>query len=323
MNRDNGKDLEIVIADGYTLNPGDLSWEGISNYGEITYFDRTPPGEMAARCRNAEVIITNKAIVNENTIAQADRLKLILVTATGVNIVDVEAAKKRNVVVCNVPDYGTASVAQHTFALILELANLVGANSRAVSAGEWAASADFAFSKGPLVELQGKTLGIVGLGRIGAQVARLAQAFDMNVLYHNRRPKSTATGTYASLEHLIASSDIVSLHCPLTSDNVKFINRSLLQTMKPTAWLINTSRGGLIHEQDLAAALNQGTLAAAALDVLSVEPPPADNPLLSARHCIITPHNAWLSMEARSRILRTTEENLAAFIAKKPTNTVN
>jgi glycerate dehydrogenase len=250
-------------------------------------------------------------------------LKLILVTATGHNIVDVEAARQHNVMVCNVPDYGTASVAQHTFALILELANLVGANSHAVASGEWVSSPDFAFSKGPLVELQGKTLGIVGLGRIGLQVARLAEAFDMSVLYYSRQPKASAIGTYATLEHLMSASDIVSLHCPLTRDNAKFINRTLLQTMKRTAWLINTSRGGLVHEQDLAEALNEGTLAAAALDVLSVEPPPADNPLLSARHCIITPHNAWLSLEARSRILRTTEDNFAAFIAQKPSNMVN
>jgi glycerate dehydrogenase len=278
---------------------------------------------MASLCKNAHVIVTNKAIVNENTITQAAQLKLILITATGHNIVDVGAARRRNVAVCNVPDYGTASVAQHTLALILELANLVGTNSRAVASGEWVRSPDFAFSKGPIVELQGKTLGIVGLGRIGSQVARLAEAFDMSVLYHSRQPKPAARGTYATLQHLMSASDIVTLHCPLTSDNAKFINRSLLQTMKRSAWLINTSRGGLIHEQDLAEALNEGTLAAAALDVLSVEPPPADNPLLNARHCIITPHNAWLSLEARSRILRTTEDNLVAFLEERPTNMVN
>lgn len=314
--------LKIVIADGFTLNPGDLSWDGISQYGEVIYYDRTPADEMPARCQDADVVITNKAPVSAALIAGASRLKLILVTATGYNIVDVEAARKRNVVVCNVPDYGTASVAQHTFALILELANLVGANSRAVAAGEWVSCPDFAFSKGRLVELHGKTLGIVGLGRIGTQVARLAAAFDMRVVYHNRQPKSSAIGTYMSLQDLIAESDIVSLHCPLTRDNARFINRSLLQLMKPTAWLINTSRGGLIDEQDLANALNEGTLQYAALDVLSVEPPSAANPLLSARNCLITPHNAWLSQEARTRILRVTETNLASFVANKPIHTV-
>lgn len=323
MNEHHNKELNIVIADGFTLNPGDLSWEGIAKYGQVSYFDRTAPDEMATRCQNANVIITNKALVNENTISQAGQLKLILVTATGYNIVDVDAARRNQVVVCNVPDYGTASVAQHTLALILELANVVGANSRAVASGDWVRSPDFAFSKRPLVELQGKTLGIIGQGKIGSQVARLATAFDMSVIYHSRQPKAAAIGKYVTLDELMSASDIVSLHCPLTRDNAKFVNRALLQMMKKNAWLINTSRGGLIHEQDLADALNEGTLAAAALDVLSVEPPPADNPLLTARNCIITPHNAWLSLEARSRILRITQDNLASFMEKKPRNTVN
>lgn len=314
--------LKIVIADGYTLNPGDLDWKGIGRYGEITYYDRTPAAEMAGRCRNAEVIITNKALVDAKVIEEARQLKLILVTATGYNIVDIAAAKARKVVVCNVPDYGTASVAQHTFALILELANRVGANSRAVAAGEWAASPDFAFSRGPIMELQGKTLGIIGLGRIGRQVARLAQAFDMRVLYHNRRPKDTADAEYAPLERLMEESDIVSLHCPLTKENAKFVNSLLLGRMKRGAWLINTSRGGLLDEQDVADALKNGTLGHAALDVLSVEPPPASNPLLTAPNCIITPHNAWLSLEARTRILRVTENNLAQFVMNHPINTV-
>lgn len=316
------KDLNIVIADGYTLNPGDLHWDGIARFGKVAYYDRTPANEMPLRCQDAHVIVTNKAIVNEATIGQAKQLKLILVTATGYNIVDIDAARRHNVAVCNVPDYGTASVAQHTFALILELANLVGANSRAVASGAWVSCPDFSFSKGPLVELHGKTLGIVGLGRIGSQVARLAEAFDMQVLYYNRQPRAGATGSYKHLEELVRESDIVTLHCPLTKENAKFINRSLLQQMKRTAWLINTSRGGLVEEQDLADALHEGTIAAAALDVLSVEPPPGNNPLLAARNCIITPHNAWLSFEARSRILRVTEDNLAGFVASKVVNQV-
>lgn len=314
--------LRIVIADGYTLNPGDLSWDGILRFGDVIYFDRSRPDEMFERCREADVIVTNKAPVDAALMRQANRLKLILVTATGYNIVDVDEAHKRGVVVCNVPDYGTASVAQHTFALILELANWVGTNSRAVAEGYWASCADFAFSRGPLVELQGKTLGIVGLGKIGSQVARLANAFDMRVLYHNRKQKASAPAAYVDLEQLVRDSDIVSLHCPLTRDNGKFVNRSLLQHMKPTAWLINTSRGGLIDERDLAEALNHGGIRAAALDVLSVEPPSPDNPLLHARNCLITPHNAWLSFEARTRILQIAENNLAAFVADIPVNTV-
>lgn len=315
-------ELRIVIADGYTLNPGDLTWDVIKSYGTVDYHDRTPVDEMPERCRHAEVIITNKAIVNASTIEAARDLKLILVTATGYNIVDVDAARKHKVVVCNVPDYGTASVAQHTFALILELANHVGANSRAVSSGEWTNSPDFAFSKASITELQGKVIGIVGLGRIGAQVARLADAFDMKVLYNSRQPKNSRFGTYASLEELLAESDIVTLHCPLTRENTKFMNSGQLRRMKKNAWLINTSRGGLIEESDLAEALTNGVIAAAALDVLSVEPPPSGNPLLSAPNCMITPHNAWLSLEARTRILKVTESNLAAFLKQQPVNVV-
>jgi glycerate dehydrogenase len=315
--------MKIVIADGYTLNPGDLSWDVIGRYGELNYNDRTPALEMADRCREADVIITNKAPVTAELMASARNLRLILVTATGYNIVDIEAARRHNITVCNVPDYGTASVAQHTFALILELANQVGANSQAVRTGGWVACPDFAFSKAPLTELQGKTLGIVGLGRIGSQVARLAEAFDMRVLYNSRQPKQGATATYTALPDLMRESDVVTLHCPLTRDNTKFINYALLKTMKRSAWLINTSRGGLIEEQDLANALREGLLAYAALDVLSVEPPPASNPLLNVPHCFITPHNAWLSLEARTRILRVTESNLAAFAENKPVNTVN
>jgi glycerate dehydrogenase len=319
--KEKGK-YKIVIADGYTLNPGDLDWKGIGQYGDVAYYDRTPAAEMIARCKDADIIITNKAPIDAGLFEQAERLKLVLVTATGYNIVDVAAAKRRGVTVCNVPDYGTASVAQHTFACILELANLVGANSQAVASGEWVASPDFAFSKGPLTELQGKTLGIIGLGRIGSQVARLAQAFDMRVLYHSRKPKPGANAEYVPLTELVTESDIVSLHCPLTKENTRFINRSLLQQMKRSAWLINTSRGALIEEHDLAEALKNGTIAHAALDVLSVEPPTNDNPLLTAPNCLITPHNAWLSLEARTRILRVTESNLSHFVRNAPINTV-
>ncbi len=314
--------LRIVIADGYTLNPGDLSWDTIHSFGEVNYHDRTPADAMLSRCRHAHVIITNKAVVNAQLIQEAKDLKLICVTATGYNIVDVAAAKARGIIVSNVPDYGTASVAQHTFALILELANLVGKNSQAVAQGAWSASPDFCFSKGNLTELSQKTLGIVGMGRIGAQVARLANAFDMRVLYYNRSPRQSEVGRQVSLEELCAESDILSLHCPLTKDNAGMVNSALLATMKPSAWIINTSRGGLINEDDLAQALNDNSLAAAALDVLSVEPPPVSNPLLQARNCIITPHNAWMSFEARSRVLAVTEYNLKSFLSGTPVNRV-
>jgi glycerate dehydrogenase len=244
------------------------------------------------------------------------------VTATGFNIVDIEAAAKKNIPVCNVPDYGTSSVAQHTFALILELANRVGVNSSAVSQGEWERSLDFCFSKGRITELQRKTMGIVGLGKIGTQVARLAAAFEMRVLYYSQRKKENNVATYADLNDVFSQSDIVSLHCPLTRDNNHFVNRNLLSKMKPSAWLINTSRGQLINEKDLADALNIGRIGAAAVDVLSVEPPPATNPLLQAKNCIITPHTAWMSLEARGRILRVTLENIDCYLKGQPQNLV-
>jgi glycerate dehydrogenase len=250
-------------------------------------------------------------------------LKLICVTATGFNIVDVEAASKRKIPVCNVPDYGTSSVAQHTFALILELANRVGVNSTSVQQGEWERSPDFCFSKGRITELQGKTLGIIGLGKIGTQVARLAAAFEMRVIYNSQTEKANNLATYTSLEDVFAQSDIASLHCPLTRNNNQFVNQKLLSKMKPSAWIINTSRGQLINENDLADALNTDQLAAAALDVLSVEPPPATNPLLRAKNCVITPHTAWMSLEARKRILSITLNNIDCYLKGKPQNLVS
>ncbi|MEJ7646949.1 MAG: D-2-hydroxyacid dehydrogenase [Chryseolinea sp.] len=314
--------MKIVIPDGFTLNPGDLSWEGISRFGEILYRDRTAPMEMADWCRDADIILTNKALLTASTIRQAKALKLICVTATGYNIVDIEAARAKNITVCNVPGYGTSSVAQHTFALILELANNVGTNAESVRSGAWEQSQDFSYTKGMLTELSGKTLGIVGFGQIGQQVARLAQAFDMTVLFYSRTPKESNLGKYATLQKLFSTCDIVSLHCPLTNDNEQFVNLDLLKIMKPSAWLINTSRGQLINEAHLADALKGRLLAAAAVDVLSVEPPPSSNPLLSAQNCLITPHNAWMSPEARKRILKATENNISAFLSRSPVNVV-
>ena len=306
--------MRIVVIDGHTLNPGDLSWKNLNNYGDVTLYDRTGAEQIADRCRDAEVILTNKVPISATTIETAKDLKLICVTATGYNIVDVEAAAKRKIPVCNVPDYGTSSVAQHTFALVLELANRVGANSLSVRGGEWERSPDFCFSKGSITELQHKTFGIIGLGKIGTQVARLANAFEMRVIYYSQSKKENSFATYALLDEVFSQSDIVSLHCPLTRDNTQFVNRTLLLKMKPSAWLINTSRGQLINEKDLADALNTDRLAAAAVDVLSVEPPPATNPLLRAKNCLITPHTAWMSLEARTRIMGITLQNIEGYL---------
>lgn len=314
--------MKIVVIDSHTLNPGDLSWNELEKFGDVTLYDRTQSDEIINRCKHAETILTNKVPVSAATIESAKNLKLICVTATGFNIVDIEAAAKRNITVCNVPDYGTSSVAQHTFALILELANLVGLNSSLVSQGEWERSPDFCFSKGRITELQRKTIGIIGLGKIGTQVARLAAAFEMRVIYYSQNKKENSIATYADLSEVFSQSDILSLHCPLTRDNNQFVNRRLLSKMKPSAWLINTSRGQLINEKDLADALNTDQLGAAAVDVLSVEPPPATNPLLQAKNCIITPHTAWMSLEARERILRVTLENIDGYIKGQPQNLV-
>ena len=315
--------MRIVVIDGHTLNPGDLSWNQLHTYGDVSMFDRTSAEQITERCKNAEIILTNKVPISATTIEAAKDLKLICVTATGFNIVDVDAASKRNIKVCNVPAYGTSSVAQHTFALILELANRVGANSSSVREGEWERSPDFCFSKGRITELQGKTMGIIGLGKIGTQVATLAAAFEMRVIYNSQTKKENNLATYGDLDEVFAQSDILSLHCPLTRDNNQFVNRNLLSKMKPSAWVINTSRGQLINEKDLADALNADQLGAAALDVLSVEPPPTTNPLLQAKNCVVTPHTAWMSLEARKRILGVTVQNIDCYLKGEPQNLVS
>jgi glycerate dehydrogenase len=314
--------MQIVVTDGYTLNPGDLSWDSLKAFGDLVIHDRTPDNLVAERCQDADVIVTNKTIISAGTIAAASRLKLIAVTATGFNIVDLKAADERKIPVCNVPGYGTDSVAQHTFALLLELTNHVGRNAASVREGGWSRSPDWCYSKAPLVELRGKTLGIVGFGRIGQQVGKIAAVFGMNVIYYNRSPKP-GPARQVSVNELFRQSDVVSLHCSLTDDNFGFVNAQLLSTMKPTALLINTARGQLINEQDLATALRNRTIAAAALDVLSKEPPPPDHPLIGLDNCIITPHTAWLSLEARSRIMETTCRNVEQMLAGNPQNIVN
>lgn len=315
----------IVVLDGYTLNPGDLDWRALQALGNVTLYDRTPEATVAERIKDAHIILTNKAIVNETAIREATRLEYIGVTATGYNVVDTVAARSRQIPVTNVPAYSSASVAQLTFALILELCHHTGLHADSVRAGEWAKSADFSYWKTPLTELAGSTLGIVGLGQIGQAVARIAQAFGMKVIACHRHPERDAMSGVAFVDQATCfrEADIVSLHCPLNAANREFVNTALLHTMKKTAFLINTSRGPLIREADLAAALQEGIIAGAALDVLSSEPPSADNPLVKAPHTIITPHIAWATQAARKRLMFTTVENVKAFLEGIPQNIIN
>jgi glycerate dehydrogenase len=315
--------VKIVVIDGYTLNPGDLSWDKIAAMGELVLYDRTPMHMIVERCKDAQIVMTNKVPFPSGVLQQLPQLKFIGVTATGYNIIDIEAAKNRDVIVSNVPAYGTASVAQHTFALLLELSNRVGLHAASVANGEWVNAIDWCYTKQPLTELAGKTIGIVGLGNIGHQVAWIAKAFGMQVIYTSRTKKETGLAEYVDMNTLFAQSDVVSLHCPLTIDNHQFVNKDLLRLVKPSAFLINTSRGQLVNEQDLADALNEDHIAGAAVDVLSSEPPKNSNPLLSAKNCIITPHNAWMSREARQRMMDITVKNLQAFIEGKPVNVVS
>ena len=318
--------MRIVILDGYTLNPGDNPWEPVQRLGELTVHDYTPDNQILSQAANHEIVITNKAPISAETIGKLPKLKFIAVTATGYNIVDVEAAAARGIPVSNVPEYGTASVAQFTFALLLELCHHVGLHADAVKQGEWTRCRDFCFWKTPLIELAGKTMGIVGFGRIGRQVGEIAHAFGMKVMANNRTQQNApgySSFAWGSIEQIFAQSDVVSLHCPLTASNREMVNLSLLSRMKSSAFLINTSRGQLINEADLAAALNGGKLAGAAVDVVSKEPILGDNPLLKARNILVTPHIAWAAFEPRQRIMETTSQNIAAFLQGKPINVVN
>lgn len=314
--------MKIVITDGYTLNPGDLKWDRIAACGDMIVYDRTSPQQLMERCGDADIILTNKVAIDRASIEKCGNLKMISVLATGYNVVDTGAAKEKKIVVCNVPAYGTASVAQHSFALILELTNRVGQHSLSVARGEWQQSPDWCYSLSPITELAGKTLGIIGFGNIGQQVARIATAFGMQVIYYRLHDKPTGLGKYADIQTLFASSDVVTLHCPLNDGNREFVNADLLQLMKPSAFIINTARGQLIREQDLADALNNDRIAGAGLDVLSTEPPQPANPLLTAKNCIITPHNAWISREARQRVMNISSDNIIAFLKDNPINQV-
>lgn len=319
--------VRITVLDGYTLNPGDLSWDGVRELGELQVYDRTEPERIIERARDSEIVLTNKTPIRAAVLEQLPKLKYIGVLATGYDVVDVSEAALRGIPVTNVPAYGTDSVAQHVFALLLEWSNRVGLHDESVRRGDWSRSADFCYWKSPLTELAGKTMGLVGLGRIGRQTARIAAAFGMRVkacvrtMRADRPPEPDVE--WCGLDELLAVSDVVSLHCPLTPETEGMIDRRALARMKPTAVLINTARGKLINERDLADALNEGRLAGAALDVLSVEPPAASSPLIGARNCIITPHVAWASLEARTRLLQTAVDNIRAFLDGKPVNVVN
>jgi glycerate dehydrogenase len=318
--------MKIVVLDGFTLNPGDNPWDAVAQHGEFTVYDRTPSELILERSAGAGIVLTNKTKLSAETIAALPELRLICVLATGYNVVDLEAAAQRGIPVVNVPEYGSDSVAQHAFALLLELTNHVGCYNAAVKRGEWAQSRDFTFLNDPLTELYGKSFGIVGLGRIGVRAARIAHAMGMRVLAHNPRQAVAPEGvpvTWLTLDELFQRSDVLSLHCPLTSENAGLVNRAKLSLMSPSAFIINTARGGLINEEDLAEALNSGVIAGAAVDVSAHEPIRPDSPLLTAKNCIITPHIAWATLAARKRLMATTAENIALFLAGKPQNVVN
>ncbi|MCX7823964.1 MAG: D-2-hydroxyacid dehydrogenase [Verrucomicrobiae bacterium] len=317
--------MRIVVLDGHTLNPGDLSWDELRALGECVVHDRTAPGDVVARAQDAEIVFTNKTVLDRAAIRALPKLRYIGVLATGYNVVDVRAARERNIPVTNIPTYGTRSVAQHVFALLLELTQRVGHHAGTVRDGRWSACQDFCYWDYPLIELEGLTMGIVGFGRIGQAVAKLADAFGMRVLAHDVQPprEVPSDARLVELDALFAQSDVVSLHCPLTADNEGFINARRLALMKKSAFLINTSRGPLVKEADLAAALNAGQIAGAGLDVLAVEPPRPDNPLLTAKNCYITPHIAWATRAARARLMRIAVENLRRFLDGRPVHVVN
>lgn len=316
--------MKIVVLDGYTLNPGDLTWEGMEKLGDLTVFDRTAPEKTIERAKDAEVLITNKVVLNREIIEKLPSLKYIGVLATGYNVVDVEAARNAGVTVTNIPAYSTASVAQMVFSHILNFTQNVGIHAQSVSSGEWASSIDFAYWKTPQTELAGKTLGIIGFGQIGQAVAKIGLAFGMKVIFNNRSKKYTELeARQVDLDFLLAESDFISINCPLTPENTGFMNKTTISKMKPTAFLVNTGRGPLINEQDLADALNSGKIAGAGLDVLSVEPAGLNNPLPKAKNCYITPHIAWATFEARSRLMEIAVANLLAFVKNIPQNVVS
>ena len=318
--------MKIVVLDGYTLNPGDLSWDELETLGELTVYDRTPIDKVVERIGDADIVYTNKTPITKEILDLCPNIKFIGELATGYNNIDIITAKNKNIPVCNVPTYGTNAVAQFTIALLLELCHHVGAHSDAVKEGDWTNNIDWCFWNHPMVELDGKTMGIIGFGRIGQRTAKIAQALGMNILAlsNNRRPEfETETCKYVDLEELLAKSDVISLHCPHFPETRGIINKNTIGKMKDGVMIINTSRGQLIVEEDLRDALNSGKIAGAACDVVSIEPIQLDNALLDAKNIIITPHIAWAPRESRQRLMDIAVKNLRSFIEGNPINVVN
>lgn len=317
--------MKLVVTDGLSVNPGDLSWDFLDKFGEVTVYDSTLEQDTLSRIRNADIILINKTPITEALLNQCPDLKLICVLATGYNVVDCDAAKKRGIPVCNVPAYGTNAVAQFTFSLLLELCNRVGHHDRLVHEGVWCKCPSFCFWDTPQMELAGKTMGIIGFGRIGRAVGAIAKAFGMQVLAYNRSQcqEGRQIGDYVSLEQLLSQSDIISLHCPQTPDTVNLINQATLSKMKDGAILLNTARGAVVHEADVTEALRTGKLRGYAADVVSHEPILESNPLLQAPNCVITPHMAWAPVESRRRILDSAEKSIQGYLSGQLYNAVN
>lgn len=318
--------MKIVVLDGFTLNPGDLSWDGLKQFGEVVIYDRTPHEMVVERAKDAEIIFTNKTMIDEAVLNKLPLLKYIGVLATGYNVVDTETARKKNVIVTNVPGYSTASVAQMTFALMLELTQHAQRHSDAVMSGKWSRSPYYCFWDYPLIELAGKTIGIIGYGTIGRKVGEIATAFGMNIIGSKRVRNDMShlkNFRWAEIPELMEKSDFVSIHCPLTPETNGIINKESLRLMKRSAFLINTSRGPIMVDEDVADALNNDVIAGAGLDVVSIEPPQQGNQLFQAKNCIITPHIAWATLEARERLMDITVGNLTAFLSGKPVHVVN
>lgn len=317
--------MKIVILDGYTENPGDLSWEGFENLGDLTVYDRTPIEKTIGRIGDAEIVLVNKAPITRETIEACKNIKYIGVLATGYNIVDIEAAGERGILVSNIPTYGTDAVGQFAIGLLLEICHHIGHHSQAVKEGRWENNPDWCFWDYPLIELAGKTMGIIGLGRIGRTTGRIAKALGMNVIAYDEYPSDEGReiAQYMDLDRLFENSDVICLHCPLFPSTQGIINKDTIAKMKDGVIIINNSRGPLIVEQDLADALNSGKVYAAGLDVVSVEPIRSDNPLLRAKNCIITPHISWAPKESRQRLMDIAVENLKAFLKGNPINVVN
>ena len=319
--------MKLVVSDGYTINPGDLSWDPLKEFGELVVFDRSPRDEeeMIRRIGDADILVANKAKVSRRVIDACPNLKFITIQAAGYDVIDYEYAREKGIPLSNVPDYGSAAVAQYAIALLLEICGRVGHHAEAVRQGRWAESGEWCFWDYPMIELAGKTMGIIGFGRIGQHVGKMARALGMDVIAFNRsrKPEGALIADYVELDELLRRSDVISLHCPLFPETREIINKNTISKMKDGVIILNNSRGALVAEQDLADALNSGKVCAAGLDVVSAEPIREDNPLLHAKNCIITPHISWASIESRRRIIESTAGNIRAWLAGNPRNVVN